>query len=73
METQTAFPMRYIPPFTQSLVAERRIAPRSLGPLKNAMNIAPARQMAVPTILAMLLKFLTSTFSNLHEPNPSVD
>ena len=33
------------------------------------MNTAPARQMAVPTILATLLKLLISTFSNLREPN----
>ena len=37
--------------------------------MKNAMNTAPARQMAVPTTLATLLKLLISTFSNLREPN----
>lgn len=29
------------------------------------MSIAPPRQMTVPTILAMLLELLKSTFSNL--------
>jgi hypothetical protein len=29
------------------------------------MSIAPARQTMVPTILAMLLELLKSTFSNL--------
>ena len=33
--------------------------------MKNAMIAAPARQMAVPTILATLLKLLISTFSSL--------
>lgn len=57
-----------MPPLTQSLlslVAEGRAAPRSAGPLKNAMDAAPARQMAVPTIFATLLGLLMSTFSSL--------
>lgn len=37
----------------------------NLGPLSNAMEMAPLTQKHVPTILAMLLKLRRSTLSNL--------
>lgn len=49
----------------RSTIREEELS--SLGPLKNAMAMAPPTQTVVPNIFAKLLTLLRSTFSSLSD------